>query len=59
MEFDISTLTTLVSNIGFPIVCCIYMITTNNKSIKENTEVVRSLKELINQMYERMVNHEQ
>lgn len=39
----------LISNIGFPIACCIYMMFNNNKAVKENTEVIRSLQTLIEQ----------
>lgn len=38
----------LISNIGFPIACCIYMMVCNNKSVRENTETLKSLKEVIN-----------
>lgn len=44
---DASTLTQLVGSLGFPIVCCGYMMITNNKTLKENTEAVNSLKETL------------
>ena len=38
-----------ISNNGFAIFCCCYMMINHNKSIKENTEILTSLKTLIEQ----------
>lgn len=35
---DIATIGELISTYGFPILCCIYMMTTMNKTLKEHTE---------------------
>ena len=40
-------LTPLISNVGFPIACCIYMMVVNNKTLKENTEATNKLISLI------------
>lgn len=49
---------TFISNVGFPIACCCYMMYNNNKAIKElsdvvsaNTATVESLKEKIGGIY--------
>ena len=36
-------ITQLVGSLGFPIVCCGYMMITNNNTIKQLTEAVNSL----------------
>lgn len=48
---DIST---LISNVGFPIVCCLYMMYTHkaemetmSKAIENNTEAIQELREEI------------
>ena len=46
MEYQ--ELMNLISNIGFPIACCVYMMTYNTKIVKENTDTLKSLKEVIN-----------
>ena len=38
----------LISNIGFPIAITVYMMVHNTKIVKENTDMVKSLKEVIN-----------
>ena len=45
---DYPDLVNLISNIVFPIACCVYMMTHNTKIVKENTDTLRSLKEVIN-----------
>lgn len=47
---DGATLTTLISNLGFPIACCIYLFYSNEKLrgvLEENTKAIESLKTLI------------
>lgn len=34
----------LIGNYGFPILCCIYMMVSNNKSLKELTAAIHELK---------------
>ena len=38
---------TYISNNGFAIVLCVYMVVVNNKSIKENTEATNKIGTLI------------
>lgn len=45
MEFEL--VSQLIGSLGFPIVCCGYMMVTNNKTIKELTGAVNSLTECI------------
>ena len=40
---DITTIQEFISAVGFPIVCCGYMMVTNNKTLKELTTAVNSL----------------
>ena len=35
---DINGITTLISSVGFPIVCCLYMIFHANKTVEENSK---------------------
>lgn len=51
---DYPELINLISNIGFPIACCVYMMTHNTKIVKENTDTLRSLKEVINTLLLKM-----
>lgn len=45
MEYQ--ELINLISNIGFPIACCVYMMVHNTKIVKENTETLKQLKTVI------------
>ena len=65
---DVATITQLVSNLGFPIVCVGVMFWMQNKEreahaseserwtevVKENTEALRDLKEVVNLLKERI-----
>lgn len=47
---DVQTITQLISAVGFPIACCIYLFYSNEKlrnTIEENTKAIESLKALI------------
>ena len=47
---DVSTITQLISNVGFPIVACWYLAWSNEnlrKTLDENTKTIESLKDLI------------
>ena len=41
---DINTVTTLISSVGFPIACCIYLIYSNNKTAEKHAEEVEKLR---------------
>lgn len=41
---DISTITSLISSVGFPIACCIYLIYSNNKTAEKHAEEVEKLR---------------
>ena len=41
---DISAVTTLVSSVGFPIACCIYLIYSNSKASEKHEEEVEQLR---------------
>ena len=36
-------ITELISSVGFPIACCVYMMVSNNKTLKELTAAVNAL----------------
>ena len=44
---DISGITTLISSVGFPIACCIYLIYSNNKTSQQHTEEVEKLRQTV------------
>jgi hypothetical protein len=68
MKMDVSTISQLVSNLGFPIVCVGVMFWMQNKEreshateserwtevVKENTEALRDLKEVVSLLKERV-----
>ena len=41
---DISGITSLISSVGFPIACCIYLIYSNNKTAEKHAEEVEKLR---------------
>ena len=41
---DVNTITTLISSVGFPIACCIYLIYSNNKTAEKHAEEVEKLR---------------
>lgn len=45
---DVSAISQLIGSLGFPIVCCSYMMVTNNKTIKELTAAVQQLTTAVN-----------
>lgn len=44
---DFSSITTIISQVGFPIACCIYLIYSNNKQNDKNAEEVEKLRQTI------------
>ena len=44
---DVGAITQLIGSLGFPIVCCGYMMLKRNKTIEKNTEVTEATYELI------------
>lgn len=45
---DYTVISQLIGSLGFPIVCCGYMMVTNNRTIKQLTEAVSALTVAIN-----------
>ena len=45
---DIDNLTTLISSLGFPIVACIYMAVTQQKSEERHSKEVDELRKAVN-----------
>ena len=54
MEEVPQVITPLITNVGFPIACCVYMMVVNNKTVKENTEATKNLIDLIKTFIARM-----
>lgn len=54
---DVQTVTTLISNLGFPIACCVYLAVSNEKlrgtidslkdTLSDNTKILALLKDSI------------
>ena len=44
---DFSSITTIISQVGFPIACCIYLIYSNNKQNDKNAEEIEKLRQTI------------
>lgn len=55
---DYTIISQLIGSLGFPIVCCGYMMTTVNKTLKENTVATNKMVTLIEKMLERTDTHE-
>lgn len=41
---DMNVITQLISSVGFPIACCVYLIYSNNKNNEKHTEEVEKLR---------------
>ena len=48
---DINSLTQIIGSVGFPIVCCCYMMTTFNKTIQANTDALKELSTIITHFF--------
>lgn len=44
---DVNTITTLISSLGFPIVCCIYLAYNQQKSEEGHKEEIDKLRETV------------
>jgi len=44
---DFSSITNIVSTVGFPIACCIYLIYTNNKTAEKHADEVEKLRQTV------------
>lgn len=47
---DAATVTQIISNVGFPIACCIYLLYNQErlrKTIEDNTRVIESIKTML------------
>lgn len=44
---DISSIASIVSTVGFPIACCIYLIYTNNKTSEKHADEVEKLRQTV------------
>lgn len=50
---DVSIISQLVGSLGFPVVCCGYMMVVINRTMKENTDVTNKLAVLIERLLQR------
>ena len=44
---DFSSISSLISSVGFPIACCIYLIYSNNKTAEKHAEEVEKLRQTV------------
>ena len=53
---DVTVLTQLIGSLGFPIVCCGYMMFVMNKTLKENTTATNNLVNLVEKLIDDVEN---
>lgn len=53
---DIATITSLISSVGFPIVCVIFMWKYINSTLKEFTDTMRENTLMLSKVYEKLDN---
>lgn len=51
---DITTITSLISSVGFPIVCVIFMWKYINSTLKEFTDTMRENTLMLSKVYEKL-----
>lgn len=51
-------ITELISSVGFPIACCVYMMVNNNKTLKELTSAVEVLTTTVRTLHGVEEHHE-
>ena len=44
---DLSAITSLISSVGFPIACCIYLIYSNNKTAEKHAEEMEKMRQTV------------
>ena len=44
---DFSSISSLISSVGFPIACCIYLIYSNNKTAEKHADEVEKLRQTV------------
>lgn len=44
---DMSAITSLISSVGFPIACCIYLIYSNNKTAEKHADEMEKLRQTV------------
>ena len=40
---ELEQIVNLISSVGFPIACCLYMMLVNNKTVSKNTEATNKM----------------
>lgn len=40
---ELNEIVNLISSVGFPIACCLYMMLVNNKTVSKNTEATNKM----------------
>ena len=54
VEFDFNALSQVIGSVGFPVVMCVYMMVTNNKTVQANTEATNALKEVVSRLIDKL-----
>lgn len=44
---DFTGITTLISTVGFPIACCVYLIYSHTKENEKNAEIIEKLRDTV------------
>ena len=57
MEPIMDLISNLISTVGFPIACCVYMMVNNNKTLKELTTAVETLTVTVQALHGYPVSH--
>lgn len=52
---DLGNITTIISQVGFPIACCIYLIYSNNQQDKRSAETIEKLRQAIDNNTKAMI----
>lgn len=53
---DINMISQLIGSYGFPIVVCVYMLTTMNKTVQANTEATNHMVDLMKHVLDHFKN---
>lgn len=54
MEINVEMLSQMIGSLGFPIICCGYMMITMNQTLKADTEATKQLASLIQRLLDKL-----
>ena len=53
--WDVNTIVTMISSVGFPIACCVYLIYTKKESDKLNADTIEKLRTTVDNNTKAMI----